>query len=822
MSSCFHNSVKKILVCIIVFAALLLPSIAYADDSGPLKVDLSSSAQSCVSGEEIELTAVVTNEGDTDAYDASYELSLPDSLVADSTSGALDAIAPGESKELKFAAKVVESESLGAIADAGDSGADASGSDAPVTGDFPIAVIAVLVAAIFLAVLGVALARKKSRRSALLSCLVLAIAVGTAAPVAAFADSVSRTAEGSTDIAVNGENVAACLTVSYLTNGGQGDGSSDDADSGSGSDDPKEGIVLKSGVVEIQPNHWIELSSADKTAKVDAEAAEQLKDNPVAIFYPGNGDSEGMSMRVSSVAQSGDAYEVSGSEVQLDDVVESINVNGETSDTVGYEIADGVSIEDESDIATQIGLDGEKPVGQLKLKVFDGATVTVSPSIIYSFKYEHGQLEKCKLAVKNEYKADFEWSVKKDFKEKLLTSTYATSIPGLTITTDLYLVGSASGEVSMEATVTGTSGIDYSDSKLKMISDTDFSYTASFEALLKAGVKPTAIMKFVGLGLADVDAEVGASVHGSLNQRSVSFVCADMEAWMYVDVNAGTGDTLLAKAMDLLKLKKEYHPLSKSNSPKWDIHCENGKKVKKCTWRADDSKDDGDNDTDSGDSDAIEVNPGKTDYPELSDNGYGETPKLENMTGWSSYHNKLVEPFNVNMGKSVSIGGEGFNSVDFGYQCSEGTVFRLTKKEQSGKVISSEVYANVGGGQPCFDDCIWTIEVLCGRVCITDITAWEVPPVTMGTCETIPYPLRLSSSTLSIPAGKDYALEAESDFSSLTNDLDGLGLVWSSDDSTVATVDDNGHVQARKPGSTTIKVKTVNSFFVRSCEVTVK
>ncbi len=596
MSFCLHSAIRRVSICIAVVAALMLPSAAYADDSGLLKVDLSSSAQSCVIGEEIELCAAVTNEGGADAYDVSYELALPESLVTDSGPGALDSIAPGETKELKFTARAVGSEVVGAVVDE----LDGSGGS-PATGDSLIPVVAVLAAVLILAIFGVAAARNRGRHSALLGCLVLAIAVGTAVPVAAFADSVSRIAEGSTDIVVNGQNGTACLTVAYLTSGSQGDSGSDDSGSDSDADEPAEGIVLKPGVVEVQPEHWFVLSPDGKTAIVDAEAAKLLEDGCVAVFYPGNDNNEGMSMRVSSLSQygEGNAYQVSGSEVQLDDVVESINVNGEATETLSYEIADGISVEDGSEVAVasdgllhgdeygvaaRASFDGEKSVGQLKLDVFDGATVTVNPSVIYSFKYEHGQLSKCKLAIKNEYKAAFEWSAKKDFKTKLITATYATSVPGLTVTVDLYLVGSASGEVNIEATVTGTSGIDYSDSELKMISDADFSYEASFEALLKAGVKPAAIMKFVGLGLADVDAEVGASVSGSLNQRSTSFVCADMSAWMYADVDAGTQKTALGKVMDLLKLKKEYHPLDKSNSPQWNIHCENGELVDKCTW----------------------------------------------------------------------------------------------------------------------------------------------------------------------------------------------------------------------------------------------
>ncbi len=599
MSFCLNGMVRKAAVCIAVFVALLLPSAAYADEFDLLKVELSSSTQSCVSGEEFELSATVTNEGGSDAYDVSYKLDLPGSLVADSLSGTLDAIPTGESKELKFLVRAVDLEGAGVVVEPERGGTDDSGSGVPATGDSSTAVGVVSVAVFLVAALSILLTRKKRRQTAMIGCLALAVAVGVAVPVSAFASSVSRTAEGSVNIEVNGESATAVLAVGYLANGGQGGSDSDGSNPGPDSGKLEDGIVLKPGVVEIQPEHWMELSPDDKTATVDAEAASLLKDGSVAIFYPGNGNNEGMSMRVVSISQGDGVFAISGSEVQLDDVVESINIDGETSEALEYEIADGISVDTGSEIAvasdamtyegeygaaTQAGFDGEKNIGQLKLDVFDGATITASPSVIYSFRYAHGQLDECKLAIKNEYKFDFEWSTKKDFKQKLLTATYATSVPGLTITADLYLVGSASGEVSIEATATGTSGIDYSNGDLKMIADADFSYEASFEALLKAGVKPAAVMKFVGLGLADIDAEVGASVSGSLNQRSASFVCADMAAWMYVDVSAGTQETALAKIMDFLELKKEYHPLGEANSPKWNIHSENGKLVDKCTW----------------------------------------------------------------------------------------------------------------------------------------------------------------------------------------------------------------------------------------------
>lgn len=818
MSFCLHSAIRRVSICIAVVAALMLPSAAYADDSGLLKVDLSSSAQSCVIGEEIELCAAVTNEGGADAYDVSYELALPESLVTDSGPGALDSIAPGETKELKFTARAVGSEVVGAVVDE----LDGSGGS-PTTGDSLIPVVAVLAAVLILAIFGVAAARNRGRHSALLGCLVLAIAVGTAVPVAAFADSVSRIAEGSTDIVVNGQNGTACLTVAYLTSGSQGDSGSDDSGSDSDADEPAEGIVLKPGVVEVQPEHWFVLSPDGKTAIVDAEAAKLLEDGCVAVFYPGNDNNEGMSMRVSSLSQygEGNAYQVSGSEVQLDDVVESINISGTSAKVVGCEFSDDIVVSsgDEGDIATASVTRGVSVADaiefeDLKMTLAEGASLTLKPSIDYSLIYKSGDLKECSLVANSEAMLLFEWSDKKDFEQKIFTATFATSVPGVTVQADFYLVAHASGEVTMEATYTGSAGFEYKDECISPVAESELSYKASFEADLKGGLKPAAALEFVGFGLADASCELGVGVTGELRQRSESFVCADMTAYTYIDVNVGNGDTLLGGAMDLLKVEKEYHPVTKKNSPKFNIHVENGESVKECTWSEDDKE------SGSGDKGDIEVMPGDTGYPELLDNGYGETPKLENMTGWTSYFNKLVEPFNVCAGKSVSIGGPDYSAVAIGYECAEGTVFKLSKKSWSGEVIYEETLANVYFGSPWFDDCVWTIEVLCGRVTVTNITAWTVPPVTLGECETIPYPLNLSVSKLTIPVGGSYSLEATTDFPAATQDLDKLGLEWSSSDPTVATVDEHGMVKALASGTTEVMVEA--GLCSRTCEVTVR
>ena len=75
----------------------------------------------------------------------------------------------------------------------------------------------------------------------------------------------------------------------------------------------------------------------------------------------------------------------------------------------------------------------------------------------------------------------------------------------------------------------------------------------------------------------------------------------------------------------------------------------------------------------------------------------------------------------------------------------------------------------------------------------------------------------LNKSTTSIAVGAKETLYA----SIAPANADDRAVTWSSDDSTVATVDTNGKVTGKAAGSATITVTTHDGSFTATCAVTV-
>ena len=565
-----------------------------------------------------------------------------------------------------------------------------------------------------------------------------------------------------------------------------------------------EGIVYQDNVVEVPAADYSGLQGGSVTIS-GISAPKIVPYETIILLEPTQDNPTGSALKVASVDWQGDSAVVSANEAGFSDVVKTMKVSGSTSEV--YSLSPNVDVVEPEQIVAQ-GVDSK---GTLKLdsygfEPFDGMTVKLSPSIEYSFDFSWGKVNECKLVANINADVDYEWASSLSKSVKLFSSVFSTPVPGLVISADFYLVCHANGEVKIEADLFAGAGIEFDGSKVNPVSTSGLSYSGLFEAEVGAGVNPELRLRYFGLGIANVSSELGLNVEGTLAQYDASLTCADLSAWVYADVEIGKSDTVLGWAMDLLDIDTTYHPLNKGNSKIYAIHVENGKIVDRCTMS---------NKPVGGDG-------GKGDIPELEDNGYGETPKLENRSEWTYYCNKLVEPFNVPAGKTVAIGGTGHSAIAFGYGCDPGTVFRLKKVSWDGVVESDSLSAFVSFGQPWYDDCIWIVEVYCGRVVIDDITAWSPPPVSFGTCEPIKYPLRLSDSKVVMRVGETYQLSSENDFKELVGES--VEPVWSggrdSLGSWIVDVDRNGKLTANKRGTTTVTAE-ISGLYKRTCTVTV-
>ena len=113
---------------------------------------------------------------------------------------------------------------------------------------------------------------------------------------------------------------------------------------------------------------------------------------------------------------------------------------------------------------------------------------------------------------------------------------------------------------------------------------------------------------------------------------------------------------------------------------------------------------------------------------------------------------------------------------------------------------------------------------MCGRVTVNEITAWSPPPVSLGICETVPYPLHISKTNLAMSVGETTQLISTNDLAEILGEDPGYMPGWSTSDSSIVEVDSEGNITAISPGAATISVEYGNAGgvgFERTCEVVV-
>ncbi len=362
---------------------------------------------------------------------------------------------------------------------------------------------------------------------------------------------------------------------------------------------PEKGEIDYADGAEVQEGGWEPVSEGAVAVDPGSEAA-SARPGDVVVFEPSEEDPQGLALKVTSVEGEGGGTRVEGAAPELSEVVDSMEASGTTGDFVYLEMADGVSLVDDGTGETVAragacygwldfdhdGSLGLEDIG-IKDKTIDlnnGLKLKIDPRINYSIDFRDGRLRECTVVADVEAKLDFDCEASSRKERKLFSGTCATKVPGLYVTADFYLVTSATGEASIEARMEGAAGFSYKDGRLRTVSDKGFSYEASFDAELRAGLAPEVSFDFLrSICVADLYAEVGVGVEGRLEQRD-ALVCADMSAFFYEDVSLAHKDNLLADVLEALDVGTEYHPITKGDGALGSVHVENGEVVPECTW----------------------------------------------------------------------------------------------------------------------------------------------------------------------------------------------------------------------------------------------
>ncbi len=149
------------------------------------------------------------------------------------------------------------------------------------------------------------------------------------------------------------------------------------------------------------------------------------------------------------------------------------------------------------------------------------------------------------LAINNKVKATGNIKVEAesgmyDLFNKRLGTIPVPLAAGFSVNIVLWLGCSASGELSLSYTLETTSGIQYTNGRLRSISDCDNSLEFNpLECKAEIGPNLSAMLTWATVfDLADVTASAGIGVKGTLTMRALDSVCVDGKGYVYLNISA--------------------------------------------------------------------------------------------------------------------------------------------------------------------------------------------------------------------------------------------------------------------------------------------
>ncbi len=815
---------------LIVTSAISFPVQAHAqpDSQTDLVVAMAAGKEEYRGDEVVEINLSIRNPSDADHDNVSYRLSIPEGIeVVDgyAQEGTIGTLGEGEESSTRILVRLSSAFARETITMVGEDSALL-----PATGDGTAIALLIVVGFVSFAILAIGKVRgRKARVLALLlaSCLVTGLSFSPA-----FAAQADRVAEETLVFTIDGDKYTVAVAVTSQISS---------LSSSDGEGDIPEGIIFQDDVKYADAVAW---GSADEngfvaSVELASASADFLKIGDVLVVYPDENNIYGTAVRVTGIDRNGSISTVTGEAPTLDELVKSINVQGTTSDMRNIELADGVSFADSGDgdsaevLCLEVGDLQESAaqpygayegtwdeIGEEDFPIGEHVTLKIKPWFDYSLKYTSLlSVQEASIVANLEttitYQESFEMG-----EQRLPIYSGSFAIPHtmgmLWIQADVSLVANASGEVTLEAKMTQEAGFEYDRGSVREICDNDLDWFADFEGELRGGVRPAAALSLLNcIKFAYMDVEGGVAVDGRYTVHGDELTCADSTAGFYATMNLNREENIVGSLLDTLNKQTVYELLRKEDSPLWSIHVENGTLVPECTW-----KEDGGSEGDGGST-------GPDPLPDEGGDEYGNTPIFREDGG---YGDRLLEPFSVRSGESITLGAIG-DSLTIGsswwfinYECAPGTIFTMTEYNSDGSIQESAKNAFVAFGTTnnrCMGEPI-EIEVHCGRVNVTGCWAYYNPAYSQGACQEVDYPLHISSETMAMSVGDAAQLTAWDDFAEVLGQDPGAELHWKSSDPGIVEVDaSTGSLRAVKVGSAMIEVTYGTSSYKKSCTVIV-
>lgn len=829
------------LSCLLLLMTMLLSPTAVFASTGDVAVSLTSDAGEYATGDSVELTVSVKNETDGAIKDVQWSVTLPDGMEleeGEAAEGELDLLHADEVYSTTLNAIVVDASSVTQPADDDVNVQDSThvqdnanvqnsaqqdtqedgGESLAATGD------GVTRACIALVVIGAVLvgcglvAKRSVRRGGAFALLLFVTAAGSLFMANnAYADTLSATSTCS--MVVNGKEVSASLSVSYVQgNGSTGDASysytlQEDVTEISDYSFSNDSYFVSAGEVAVNVGDKVTFSATEENpfgAAGVVTALEPQADGTVLILFEQATDP---TEYFESLSAHSDGLELSSAEYYI---------NGSTTESSASDIMP-LSIVDTD--GTWEPEDGSLS-NSSRIDLGDGNYIEVKfetdPTIAYDIEWSMiGGLKQCDLDIDGVFTVTAGAHVQNEDASEYLSLLNASFPIAYGFSIDVPIDALVTLEGDIEASV------DYEfDASLKyqnegwIVTDNSEATTSFYaEAHARVGARLGVEFKWFLMTIVDAGIEAGGDATASTTLHDdVDLLCSDVQAYAYLSIDAGTRTDWLS----FFGLTYSEELITEQNSPfVYAGHWENLIEVDACTYGSDDSSEP----DDSEDLFNPTIPSGFEDdgslHPELEDNGYG-TDIVIDYTG--GYQNGLAEPFNILEGTSLTVTATE-EETSIWFYCDPGTVYRLTSWDYTTESYKTVVTVWPGGAYQAADK-YCRIEVLCGRVTVHGIQSWGGDPIfTKGTCEICPYPLRLSRLSLDMSVGEQVSLVTNDSFDALDDySQDAELFQWMSSDTSVARVDSNGNVTAVGSGTATITVYSpswITNCFSRSCTVTV-
>lgn len=357
---------------------------------------------------------------------------------------------------------------------------------------------------------------------------------------------------------------------------------------------PEYDYTLKSGVKSYSNYDWLGASSY-----VVRQASSAPKVGDKIVIDPTDENPFGAAGTITSVSRRSDgSYSVSirqatdPSEVFTDIEVKQAPVEADRDKAVvsGASGASGGGVDLSGDWEPEGDAFGASFDVDLGSGSYAKGGFSIKPTIGYDIKWTiFGGLERCELSVGGKVDLDVETHVQNKNAGKDI-KVFEASVPiayGFSVDLPLYVHISAEGDLTLAVDYEMDTTMSLVNGKWVPFDHSDFGAELSAAVHLRLGGKVGAELKWLQVQL--VDAAVGAGADGTAKTtiRSAGLTCADLSAYMYLDVEIGKGTDYLKKLG--WTLDKEI--LNASNSPlKLALHFENGNRVPECTWGKEDEK----------------------------------------------------------------------------------------------------------------------------------------------------------------------------------------------------------------------------------------